>query len=280
MVGTRLVKELAEFNGELSLEGLHFWKTVFSAMTHPATTITSFSQLHRAGNLEAIKEQSSDGEKKVVLLPCKNPPSRKRVQLWLEARKQYESLQENVKTEKNGVGMKNVHPERNELKSEPCGRLSNIRRRKRHNLSLVISPMRNTLSSCKWTEVSPISDGASVDVKKPREKDADEDDVPPESPELPSWLHQTMICENHPVSPSLSPLKKAKENISPSCVGNKEECDAIPILLNSTPILKRRRRNREELEPLCSTPISEGKELTVDPPTHKPLKALIDSVFL
>ena len=48
MVGTRMAKELAEFSGELSLEGLHFWKTAFSAMTHPATTITSTFQAQGA----------------------------------------------------------------------------------------------------------------------------------------------------------------------------------------------------------------------------------------
>ncbi|TKS75802.1 DNA polymerase zeta catalytic subunit [Collichthys lucidus] len=98
MVGTRLAKELAEFSGELSLEGLRFWKTAFSAMTHPATTITSFSHAQGAEPSEASNEQSepdlsSASGKKVILLPCKNPPSRERVQLWLEARKQYKSLQ-------------------------------------------------------------------------------------------------------------------------------------------------------------------------------------------
>ncbi|KAK2856635.1 hypothetical protein Q5P01_005370 [Channa striata] len=39
MVGTRLTKELEEFSRDLSLEGLHFWKTAFSAMTHSATSI-------------------------------------------------------------------------------------------------------------------------------------------------------------------------------------------------------------------------------------------------
>ncbi|CAF92472.1 unnamed protein product, partial [Tetraodon nigroviridis] len=90
MIATRLVKELAEFNGELSLEGLHFWRTVFSAMTHPAATITSSSQVLLAGNSEGTKKQTSTADKKVILLPCRNPPRREHVQLWLEARKQYE----------------------------------------------------------------------------------------------------------------------------------------------------------------------------------------------
>lgn len=260
MVATRLVKELAEFNGELSLEGLHFWRTVFSAMTHPAATITPSSQVLRAGDSEANKEQTSPGDKKIILLPCRNPPRRERVQLWLEARKQYESLH-SVRQEKKARLNVEVYPEGSEWKSAPCEKLLNIRRQKRQSLSLAVSPMRNTVLPRKSTEVSPISDGASLDMKKQKEED-DNDDlaVPLESPELPSWLQHTMTTENHLLSPSLSPFKKTKENSSPLCISNKEECEASPVL-NSTPILKRRRRNREELEPLCSTPISEGNKL-------------------
>lgn len=261
MVATRLVKELAEFNGELSLEGLHFWRTVFSAMTHPAAAVTSSSQAPRAGNSEASKEQTSPGDKKVILLPCRNPPRRERVQLWLEARKQFESLHTVRQEKKAGLSV-GVSPEGCHRKGPPCEKLLNIRRQKRHSVSLATSPMRNTVCPCKSTEVSPISGGAGVDVKEHREKGENDDlAVPLESPELPSWLQRTMTSENHPVSPSLSPLKKTKKNSSPLCLSNEEECEASPVL-NSTPLLKRRRRNREELEPLCSTPISEGKDLT------------------
>uniref|UniRef100_A0A669D0K1 DNA polymerase zeta catalytic subunit n=1 Tax=Oreochromis niloticus TaxID=8128 RepID=A0A669D0K1_ORENI len=106
-VGTRLARELAEFGGDLSLEGLHFWKTAFSAMTHPATTVISSCQGAEAS--ETKGDLSSSSDKKVVLLPCKNPPNRKRVQVWLKARKQYESLQkgrresELLKTERAGL---------------------------------------------------------------------------------------------------------------------------------------------------------------------------------
>lgn len=258
MVSTRLVKELEEFNGELSLEGLHFWKTVFSAMTHPAATVTSSSQVQLAGNSEATKKIASAGDKKVILLPCRNPPSRKHLELWLEAQKQYEKLH-NVRQEEKGLRLNvEVNPEERELKKVPCEGLSNIKGQKRH-MSLVISPMRNTISPC--TEVSPILDGGSVDLKRPSEKDYDDLAVPLESLELPSWLQQKMITENQTVSPRCCRLKKRKKNIHPLCVTNKEENETSPLLINSTPISKQQ-RNREEMEPLCSTPISEGKELT------------------
>lgn len=262
MVSTRLVKELEEFNGELSLEGLHFWKTVFSAMTQPAATVTSPFQVQLVGNSEATRKIASAGDKKVILLPCRNPPSRKHLELWLEAQKQYERLH-NVRQEEKGLRLNvEVNPQGREFKKMPCEGLSNIKGQKRHNMSLVISPMRNTISPCKSTEVSPISDRGSVDVKRPSEKDYDDLAVPLESLQLPSWLQQKMISVNHPESPRCCLLKKRK-NICPSYVSNKEENETSPLLINSTPISKeKQQRNTEEMEPLCSTPISEGKELT------------------
>lgn len=303
MVGTRLAKELAEFSGELSLEGLHFWKTAFSAMTHPATTITSSSQAQGAEAPEASKEQaeldpSSASDKKVVLVPCKNPPSRERVQLWLEARKQYESLQKGRRDPgllKKGVGLDvEGNPERSEqpaasscpaVKVELCERLSSIRtqRRKKRNLSLIISPMKNTGSQSKSTEVSPVSDEGGVDIEHEGEEKDDDDDKAtfPESPELPSWqqscqpspsgpdrLSRNRQSENspEPLSPRLSnSLERLGENFSPSLlrVSSREEGRTSPHLLHSTPFLRRRRRSKEDLEPVCSTPISEGKKTCI-----------------
>ncbi|XP_044025706.1 DNA polymerase zeta catalytic subunit isoform X4 [Siniperca chuatsi] len=301
MVGTRLAKELAEFSGDLSLEGLHFWKTAFSAMTHPASAITSFSQAQGTEPSEASKEQakldpSSASDKKVILLPCKNPPSRERVQLWLEARKQYESLQKGRRDTgslKKEVGLDvEGNPERTEqpaasscsaVKVELCERLSSIRtqRRKKFNLSLIISPMKNTGSQCKSTEMSPVSDEGSVDIEhEGGEKDGDDKATSPESPELPPWqqscqpspsgpdrLSENKPSENSPESPSprlSNSLERLVKNLSPSLlhVSNREEGRTNSHLLYSTPFLRRQRRSTEDLEPLCSTPISEDNPIS------------------
>uniref|UniRef100_UPI0037E72DFF DNA polymerase zeta catalytic subunit isoform X1 n=1 Tax=Semicossyphus pulcher TaxID=241346 RepID=UPI0037E72DFF len=284
-VGTRLAKELAEFSGDMSLEGLHFWKTAFSAMTHPATAFTSSSQAKGAEASEASKEKtelnpSLTSDKKVVLLPCKNPPSRERVQLWLEARKQYESLQKGrrdiglLKKELNVEG----NPERTELpaaKAELCERLSSIRtqRRTKRNLSLTISPLKNT--QCKSTEVSPVSDEAGVNIEQEcGEKDEDVDKATsPESPELPPWqksfqpspsgpdrLSNNRLNSPEPQSPQLSNSPdRPGESLSPSLlhVSKKEDGRTSPPPLHSTPFIRRRRKSKEDLEPVCSTPISE-----------------------
>ncbi|KAM7395002.1 hypothetical protein PAMA_006648 [Pampus argenteus] len=294
-VETRLTKELAEFSGDLALEGLRFWKTAFSAMTNPATTITSSSQAQGTKASEASKEHpdpSSASDKKVILLPCKNPPSRERVQLWLEARKQYEILQKMRRDtgllKKGRVGVDvdaDNHPDRTEqsaesscpaVKVELCERLSSIRtpRRKKRTLSLIISPMKNTGSQCKSIEVSPVSDEGDVDLQQEDgDKDDDDDDddktSSPESPELPPWqqscqpspsgpgsLNQNRQSENsvEPLSPGLS---NSLESPTLLHVSNREEERTSPHLLHSTPFLRRRWGSREDLEPVCSTPISE-----------------------
>uniref|UniRef100_A0A8C7UBM9 DNA polymerase zeta catalytic subunit n=1 Tax=Oncorhynchus mykiss TaxID=8022 RepID=A0A8C7UBM9_ONCMY len=90
MVETKLAKELAEFNGDLCLEGLQFWKTAFSTMTRAGSSHTLGAEDTRdQGQLSP----SSAGDQKVILVPCMSAPRRERVQLWLDARKQYEHLQ-------------------------------------------------------------------------------------------------------------------------------------------------------------------------------------------
>ncbi|XP_051265819.1 DNA polymerase zeta catalytic subunit isoform X2 [Dicentrarchus labrax] len=285
MVGTRLAKELAEFSGELCLEGLRFWKTAFSAMTHPAITITSSSQDRSKEQVQLDPSAASD--KKIILLPCKNPPSQERVHLWLEARKQYESLQKGRRDTgglKKGAGLDvEGNPERTEQPSasscpavnvELCSSIRNQRRKKR-NLSLIISPMKNIGFQCRSTEGSPVSDEGGVVIEQESgEKDDDDDDddkaTSPEFPELPPWQQSCQpspsapdqLSKNspEPLSPRLSnSLEKLGENLSPSLLhaSNTEEERTSPLLLHSTPFLRRRRRSNEDLDPVCSTPISQ-----------------------
>uniref|UniRef100_A0A3Q3BAC6 REV3 like, DNA directed polymerase zeta catalytic subunit n=1 Tax=Kryptolebias marmoratus TaxID=37003 RepID=A0A3Q3BAC6_KRYMA len=286
-VGTRSVKELAEFSGDLSLEGLHFWKTAFSAMTHPATNITSSSQ--GAETSETNEEQTelspSSRDKKIILLPCKTPPSCEHVQLWLEARKQYESLQKGKG--RAGIDIKVGNPEGAEqpvtsccpaVNVERCGNLSSIRsqNRKKLNLSLVISPLMKAGSQSTSTDLSPLSDKTVVDHEQ-EEKDEGDDakTSSPDSPELPPWQqsHQLSSSEldcpsqNKPSESPPEPLypklsnsqERVRGNHSPSSFHGsvRDSGGSSPLLLHSTPLLRKRRRSKEDLEPVCSTPISE-----------------------
>ncbi|XP_077366154.1 DNA polymerase zeta catalytic subunit isoform X2 [Festucalex cinctus] len=277
-VGTRLVKELKEFSGELSLEGLHFWKTAFSAMTHYAPTPTPSvpAQGAQTSKDQVLADPCSTSDKQVVLLPCKMAPSRERVQLWLEARKQYEALQKGIRhadlLKKESA---DAHNERNQNTAEsaaPSCSTSNVNlcekfslrtpRRKKRNLSLRLSPRKNPGDQCDSSEVSPISDEGSMQLEVDDERTVSS----PESPGLPSWqqpssvsaidgFNQKRQSENSPeaLSPGLS-LQRADGNCS-SSIMNEENINHDH--LQRTPFLKRHLRSIEHLEPVCSTPISE-----------------------
>ncbi|KAL4649072.1 DNA polymerase zeta catalytic subunit isoform X1 [Arapaima gigas] len=95
-VETRLTRELSEFNGEFSQEGLQFWKTAFSAMTCPGSPSTFEPRTLESTKVQVNLSLDTAGDKKVVLLPCKSAPSRSKVQLWLKARKEFERLQKDA----------------------------------------------------------------------------------------------------------------------------------------------------------------------------------------
>uniref|UniRef100_A0A096M919 DNA polymerase zeta catalytic subunit n=1 Tax=Poecilia formosa TaxID=48698 RepID=A0A096M919_POEFO len=284
-LGTRLVRELQEFGGDLSLEGLHFWKTAFSVMTHPATTITS----SQGAEVEQTKEEktglltSSASDKKVVLLPCRNPPSHERVQLWLEARKQYDSLQKERREpgkEREGADVEQENPDRTKLPDvsrcisvnvEHCGNTSSVRtrRRKKLSLSLALSPLVDTCPQSNTAALSPVSDESTVSPQPEKQEDAS-NMTSPESPELPPWQESHQLS---PLAPERLGSKNSPEPPSPRLPDSQERFGAdqspspfhgadrnggsSPHRLHTTPFLRKRRRSTEDLDPVCSTPIKD-----------------------
>ncbi|XP_067883474.1 DNA polymerase zeta catalytic subunit isoform X2 [Heterodontus francisci] len=101
-VETRLPNELPEFDGDFSLEGLQFWKTALSAMTQnarpgsPAFTGNRYSAAQRM-----VSGLGASEDRKIIILPCKSPPSLQRVQLWLQAKREYDHSK---KCSKNQIG--------------------------------------------------------------------------------------------------------------------------------------------------------------------------------
>uniref|UniRef100_A0A1A7XY61 DNA polymerase zeta catalytic subunit n=2 Tax=Iconisemion striatum TaxID=60296 RepID=A0A1A7XY61_9TELE len=254
-VGTRLVKELPEFSGDPSLEGFRFWKTAFSAMTRPASCMIS-------GSLKAEAKPALDN-KRIILLPCRNPPSRQQVQLWLDARRQYQSLQ-------NGRTCKEEeNPEIGEQttgSADLCGNLS------------IRAPRRNILSfssagfSAGSIVASPVP-GRTVmglqQVKADQDDDKDAEMSSPESAELPPWqLNFSEPDHIKEVKPSGKPAEppspwfcksQAREEGNRSSLSldsrDRDEEETSPHL-HSTPF--RKMRGRADLNPVCSTPICEG----------------------
>ncbi|XP_055288837.1 DNA polymerase zeta catalytic subunit isoform X2 [Moschus berezovskii] len=103
MVETRLPNDLAEFEGDFSLEGLRLWKTAFSAMTQnprPGSPPRSGQSVVNKGSSNNCKMAE---DKKIVIMPCKCAPSRQLVQAWLQAKEEYERSKKLSKTEPTGV---------------------------------------------------------------------------------------------------------------------------------------------------------------------------------
>ncbi|XP_061780433.1 DNA polymerase zeta catalytic subunit [Nerophis lumbriciformis] len=238
-VGTRLAHDLKEFSGELCMEGLHFWKTAFSAMTHPAHASSPALQRGR-GCQERPVSESSAGDQQVILLPCKSAPSGEDVQLWLEARRQYQTLQKGIRhadlLKKEKVSMSDVPSS-----STSHGKLNQTPRRRKHELSLVLSPTR---SPC-----SPASHEGSVHLDQEDGLKENHTTSSPESPELPTWQHHPSSNQSEPLSPELSVERLG----SPTFPRIQDEDVMDSPNLHSTPFVKRR---REDVAPVCSTPIT------------------------
>ncbi|XP_078068465.1 DNA polymerase zeta catalytic subunit isoform X2 [Mustelus asterias] len=111
MVETRLPNELSEFDGDFSLEGLQFWKTALSAMTQnarpgsPAFTANRHSTVQKLGAGLGASE-----DRKIIILPCKSPPSLQRVQLWLQAKREYEHSKKRSKNQPGLAEHTNQNP--------------------------------------------------------------------------------------------------------------------------------------------------------------------------
>ncbi|XP_078256037.1 DNA polymerase zeta catalytic subunit [Rhinoraja longicauda] len=90
-VETRLPNELPEFDGDFLLEGLQFWKMALSAMTQNARPVSPAFTGSRHPAAQRVGLGSGTAEDcKIIILPCKSPPSRQRVQLWLQAKREYD----------------------------------------------------------------------------------------------------------------------------------------------------------------------------------------------
>ncbi|XP_030055078.1 DNA polymerase zeta catalytic subunit isoform X2 [Microcaecilia unicolor] len=90
MVETRLPNDLPEFEGDFSLEGLRLWKTAFSAMTQNPRLPSPAPIGQLSVQLGKYSNHKVTNDKKLVIMPCKNAPARQRVQLWLQAKEEFE----------------------------------------------------------------------------------------------------------------------------------------------------------------------------------------------
>ncbi|KAJ8355995.1 hypothetical protein SKAU_G00187890 [Synaphobranchus kaupii] len=290
VVKTRLAKELIEFSGDFSLEGLQFWKTAFSAMTRPGSpSAPGVMCMESTKSWPDISPASaSNCDLKVVLVPCKSAPSRERVQLWLQARREFERPQREqtdagaemrAQMDWDGhqsVGGTVVSTEKSEMPCDQFERTSTqVIKEKRQDICLV-----EKSQSCQGGLRTHVAD-TSV-----REEEDEEEYLgkssSPDSPVLPPW-QQTIWTSPSGVevemkgtalelvlpklaTPSSQPCtsperRQDKEFVSPSpfSLSAQTEEKSHPFLLHSTPV-NRRRKSKVDPEPNCSPPMTEDME--------------------
>ncbi len=257
---TTLANELVEFHGDLSQNGLQFWKIAFFAMTNQASTPNNGC---KSSILTKDQSPFSGIDQNIIMLPCKCAPSREQVQLWLQAKKQYEYLQSDRKqvggqtTVKFGtydrtspqdedyLPSSENHDKRWKKKDEKASELQNISRNGL-SLPLHISPVKaaSSNSSPKSTKcildngcqiTSPNSPDLSTLQQRPAEIKHDEDMEDLTVLQSPSVdqsqnLNDTSLDRVQPkdlLSPSVFPVKHLDSDVKCS------------YLLHSTPVHSR-----------------------------------------
>ncbi|XP_061097381.1 DNA polymerase zeta catalytic subunit isoform X2 [Conger conger] len=286
VVETRLAKELTEFCGDFSSEGLQFWKAAFSAMTRsgsPSAPVVSCMESLK-GQPDLSPAPASASDQKVVLLPCKSAPSRERVQLWLQAKREFERPQrehahagEEMRGHLDWDGHQNVggtvaSTEKFERACDQFERTSTQAiKERRQDICLV-----DKAESCTGGPRIHVADTGA------REEEDEEEffgkSSSPDSPVLPPW-QQTVwqspgeVKESEPdiaspkvVTPSSQPCtsperRPDKEFLSPSpfSLSAQREEKSHPFLLHSTPVY-RRRKSKVDPEANCSPPMTEDIE--------------------
>lgn len=255
-------------------------------MTRPGS---SPSRGTDSSNLTKDKKErcslSPTGGQKVILLPCKSAPSRERVQLWLQAKRQFECLQRDRKRRLCAQNVMSVQDKNKSPHHEEVGSFLPLSQRQgevSEKVSALQTLRKNKLTLLLGT--SPVE--AGISNSSPKEvKCAMEDETggqvegdgnsfmqtqSPDPSYLPPWQqmsdNKNLELSVGPVSPtlgsSIDPLSpeniKPKQFLSPSPFPTRDHDgeSSSPSLLHSTPILsKRRNKGVHELD--CS-PGSEG----------------------
>ncbi|XP_028858187.1 DNA polymerase zeta catalytic subunit isoform X2 [Denticeps clupeoides] len=265
-VETRMVNELVEFTGDLSSEGLHFWKAAFAAMTQAGSSPPQGAGLSESTKGQSDRSPSSLGDRKVVLLPCRSAPSREKVQVWLQARKQFQHLQQerHFTVEQETGNTKQDKDKHGEVKKSS----------KLHDVASLDGTKKELRKKSLKPSISQV-ERDSEDVKndadtssKDEGKDTLEEPKSPDSPLLPPWQQAVQPSPTH--TPRLSGSSDPdctspeslpqKDLLSPSPFPTRllDGNTSSPCLLHSTPVSTKRRRNKTQVESGSSPPVAEA----------------------
>uniref|UniRef100_A0A8C0MHD9 DNA polymerase zeta catalytic subunit n=1 Tax=Canis lupus familiaris TaxID=9615 RepID=A0A8C0MHD9_CANLF len=287
MVETRLPNDLAEFEGDFSLEGLRLWKTAFSAMTQnprPGSPLRNGQAVVNKGSSNSSKMAE---DKKIVIMPCKCAPSRQLVQAWLQAKEEYERSKKLSKNEPTGVVKSaenfssSVNPDDKPVVPPKMSTTPHILPTTAHTKEDVDNSqfaLQAVTTGCSQTvsESQTLPPVASADDPEKGEDDDDDDNddyyvsySSPDSPVIPPWQQATspdskiLNGDERPISPvkelhSLNIenfLKPVKDGIQKSPSSEPLE----PLVIS--PINVRARTGICESLCLHSTPIVQRKFL-------------------
>uniref|UniRef100_A0A8I5NLD5 DNA polymerase zeta catalytic subunit n=1 Tax=Papio anubis TaxID=9555 RepID=A0A8I5NLD5_PAPAN len=281
MVETRLANDLAEFEGDFSLEGLRLWKTAFSAMTQnprPGSPLRSGQGVVNKGSSNSPKMVE---DKKIVIMPCKCAPSRQLVQVWLQAKEQYERSKKLPKTKPTGVVKSaenfssSVNPDDKPVvppKMDVSPRILPTTAHTKEDVNSRVALQAPTTGCSQTASESQML--PPVASSSDPEKDEDDDNYyinysSPDSPVIPPWQQpvspdsKALNGDDRPSSPVEELPSLAVENfLKPIKDGiQKSPCSEPQEPLVISPINARART--EKCESLClhSTPIIQRKLL-------------------
>lgn len=283
MVETRLPNDLAEFEGDFSLEGLRLWKTAFSAMTQNPRPGSPPRNGQAVVNKGSSNNRKMAEDKKIVIMPCKCAPSRQLVQAWLQAKEEYERSKKLSKMEPTGVVKSaedfssSVNPDDRPVAPPKMDTTPHILPTIAHtkedvdNSQIALqAPTTECHQTASESQTLPLVASAGD-----AEKDQDDDDdcfisySSPDSPAIPPWQQatspdsKTLNGDDRPSSPvedlhSLTIenlLKPIKDGVQKSPCAEPQESLVI------SPINVRTRTEIRESLCLHSTPIIQRKLL-------------------
>uniref|UniRef100_A0A671NP62 DNA polymerase zeta catalytic subunit n=1 Tax=Sinocyclocheilus anshuiensis TaxID=1608454 RepID=A0A671NP62_9TELE len=221
---TRLANELVEFHGDLSQNGLQFWKIAFSAMTNQASAPDNGC---KSSILTKDQNPFSGSDQKVIMLPCKCAPSREQVQLWLQAKKQYECLQNEKSSELQSISRNGLSLP---LHISPVNAASSNSSPKSTKCILDIE----TNKGCPIT--SPNSPDLSTLQQRPAESKQEED-----KEDLTDVLQSPSLNLSQNINDTSLENVQPKDLLSPSVfpVKNLDSDVKCSYLLHSTPVHQR-----------------------------------------
>ncbi|XP_037376134.1 DNA polymerase zeta catalytic subunit isoform X2 [Talpa occidentalis] len=280
MIETRLPNDLAEFEGDFSLEGLRLWKTAFSAMTQNPRPGSPLRNGQGVVNKVSSNGHKMVEDKKIVIMPCKCAPSRQLVQAWLLAKEEYERSKKLSKIEPTGVVKSaqnfssSLNPDDKPVVPPKLGtiplKLPTTAHTKEdvHNsqIALQVSTTECSQTASESHMIPPV-----ISAHDP-EKDEDDDDYyvsysSPDSPVIPPWQQATspdstaLNGNDSPSSPIEELCSLTIENfLKPIKDGIQQSpCDEPREPLVISPINVRARTGKCDSLCLHSTPIIQRK---------------------